>query len=755
MRCGWLTVLLGCSLLVEAQPASQNASLPGYSPQAAAKEMQWEEKFRALPSPDNLRADMQHLTARPHHVGSPYDKENAEWMRDRFREWGWDAQIETFYVLFPTPKERVLELIAPGTFKAKLQEPAVPVDPTSSQQSEQLPTYNAYSVDGEVSAPLVYVNYGTRDDFDQLDRLGISVKGAIVIARYGHAWRGIKPKVAAERGAIGCIIYSDPRDDGYGDGVTYPAGPSRPKDSVQRGAVTDTFYPGDPLTPGVGATKDAKRMAIKDSPQITKIPVLPISYGDAQPLLEAIGGQAVPEDWRGGLPITYRLGPGPAKVHLRVASNWDIKPIYDVIAKIPGSTEPDQWVIRGNHHDAWVNGADDPISGMVAVLEEARSIGELVKQGWKPRRTLIYCAWDGEEPGLLGSTEWVETHIQELKQHAVMYVNSDSTARGFLHVSGAHSLEQMINAVEKEVPDPETRFNIWERARLMRIARAKSADLRAELRHREDLRISALGDGSDYSPFIDYAGIPSLNMGFGGEDAGGVYHSIYDDFYWYTHFSDSKFVYGRALAETAGTAMMRMADAEVLDYDFTDVADTMRTYVNELETQLKQTRAEIEERNRELDEEAFAAVADPEKTDVPPKREAVPPYLNMAPLENGVTTLTRSAERYQKAMTAAAKSGALYDDANSRAVDDLLMKVERATLREQGLPGRPWYKNQVYAPGAYTGYGVKTLPGVREAMDQHDWATADKESVVIGSVLNDESKAIDAVSEKLESLAGR
>ncbi|MDQ2944667.1 MAG: M28 family peptidase, partial [Acidobacteriota bacterium] len=481
--------------------------------------------------------------------------------------------------------------------------------------------------------------------------------------------------------------------------------------------------------------------------------VLPISYGDAQPFLEALGGQVVPETWRGGLPITYHVGPGPAKVHLKMISNWDIKPIYDVIAEIPGETEPDQWVIRGNHHDAWVNGADDPVSGLVSEMEEARAMGELLKQGWKPRRTILYCAWDAEEPGLIGSTEWVETHAKEVRDHAVMYLNSDNTGRGFLRVNGAHSLERFINAVARDIPDPETKLTVSQRARLQRIASAEDPEARTEARKREDLRIAALGDGSDYSPFLDYVGVPSLDLRFGGEDTGGVYHSIYDDFYWYTHFSDTEFVYGRALAQTAGTAMLRMADAELLPYDFTNVADTIHTYSDELKKQAKMTQDEITERNRELDEGVFQAIADPKKPYSLPKRETVPPYLNFAPIENGATALTRSAEHYQEVLSSAqANGGAVLNLPTIDAVNDLLLLVERTNLREEGLPGRPWYKNQIYAPGAYTGYGVKTLPGVREGMDQHDWATADRETPVIGSVLEDEGRAIGAAADKLAAM---
>ncbi len=494
---------------------------------------------------DNVRENNRRMSARPHHVGSPYDKDNAEWILSKFKEWGFDAHIETFRVLFPTPKERVVELVQPTQFRAKLQEPAVPGDPTSSQSSEQLPTYNAYSIDGDVTAPLVYVNYGSREDYEQLDRLGISVKGAIVIARYGEAWRGTKPKVAGEHGAIGCIIYSDPRDDGYFQGDDYPKGGWRPKDGVQRGSVMDTDYPGDPLTPGVGATADAKRLPISEAKTITKIPVLPISYADALPLLSALAGPVAPEKWRGALPITYHIGPGPAKVHLKVTSNWDMKPVNDVIATLRGSGAPDQWVIRGNHFDAWVNGADDPLSGMSAVLEEARMLGELHKQGWTPKRTIIYCAWDGEEPGLLGSTEWVETHGDELQKHAAAYINSDSNGRGFFHASGSHDLEKLTNDVIREIQDPEKNIPVWQRARLSRIANAKNQEDRAEIRKRAELTIGALGDGSDYASFLDHAGISALNIGYGGENDADSYHSIYDDFYWYTHFVDTDFSYGR------------------------------------------------------------------------------------------------------------------------------------------------------------------------------------------------------------------
>jgi len=731
-------------------------TLFGYSAESSRAERQWEEKLRAIPSPENLRAYMQHLAARPHNVGSPYDKENAEWILAKFKEFGLDAHIEQFDVLYTTPKERVVELVEGGPkFTAKLQEPAVSQDPTSSQQNEQLPTYHAYSIDGDVTAPLVYVNFGVPEDYEQLERMGVSVKGAIVIARYYHSWRGIKPKVAAEHGALGCLIYSDPHEDGFVQGDTFPAGAWRPKDGVQRGSVADMpIYPGDPLTPGVGATKNAKRLAIKDAQTITKIPVLPISYADAQPLLAALTGRVAPDGWRGGLGLTYHIGPGPAKVHLKVKSNWDTKPVYDVIAKIPGSTFPDEWILRGNHHDAWVNGAEDPTSGMVAVLEEARAFGELLKSGWKPKRTIFLFAWDGEEPGLLGSTEYAEEHYDDLRAHAVAYVNSDSNGRGYLGVEGSHTLEKFSNDVARDISDPETKLSVWKRDRLRQIANAKSSDQRKEIRERADLRIPALGSGSDYTAFLQHDGVASLNIGFGGEDGGGIYHSIYDDFYWYTHFSDTDFVYGRALAQTGGTAVMRLADADLLPFEFGDFADTVQTYVKELKALAQKSQDDIRERNREIEEGLFKATDDPHQPLVAPAAETVPPHLNFAPLENAAEELTHSAGEYRKAFEQASANGvAALASASLTEVNHLLMESERKLTNSAGLPNRPWFKHQLYAPGFYTGYAVKTVPAVREAIEQKQWKQADEAIVVVAGVLRDEAALVSSAAAKLSAAA--
>ena len=731
------------------------AHLTGYSSDTLSVEHSWEKKFQEGVMPANIRENMRRLSARPHHVGSPYDKDNAEWILAKMKEWGFDARIETFNVLFPTPKERVVELLEPTKFTAKLQEPELAFDPTSNQTAEQLPTYNAYSADGDVTAPLIYVNYGDREDYEQLDRLGISAKGAIVIARYGEGWRGTKPKVAAEHGAIGCIIYSDPKGDGFFQGDDYPAGGWRPREGVQRGSVMDTDYPGDPLTPGVGATADAKRLSIQQAKTITKIPVLPISYADALPLLSALKGPVAPENWRGGLSITYHVGPGPAKVHLKVLSNWDIKPIYDVIGTLHGADDG-QWILRGNHHDAWVNGADDPISGQAEMLEEARMLGELHRQGWAPKRTIIYCAWDGEEPGLLGSVEWVETHVSDLRKHAVAYINSDSNERGYFFPGGTQDLQNFISGVARGVEDPETHMTVFDRSHLYSIAKAKDAEERKDLRARNDLVVTALGDGSDFTAFQDFAGISTLDISFGGEDDGDQYHSIYDDFYWYTHFIDTDFVYGRALAQTGGTAMMRLADADLIPYDYSPQAEAIAKYEEELEKLLKDKQDEFTERNLQLKEGVFTATADPRKPSVPPPVETVPPYMNFAPMKNAIDLLKKSSERYSKALADWQAKGS--HPLSAQALEPInadLLGISRLFLNEKGLPERPWFKNQIYAPGAYTGYGAKPIAAVREYMDEKKWREAEAQVPQVAQVIENVAAGIGKAADDLEKAVAR
>jgi N-acetylated-alpha-linked acidic dipeptidase len=738
---------------VPAAPEKQGEpTQPTASPAPITEAHPQEAKFRTIPDPARMRENMRRLSARPHHVGSPYDKDNAEWLLARFKEYGWDAKIEQFDVLFPTPKERLVEMVAPKPFKLKLQEPPEKVDPTSGQTAEQLPTYNAYSIDGDVTGPLVYVNYGRPQDYEELERYGISVKGAIVIARYGQSWRGIKPKVAAEHGAVGCIIYSDPKDDGYFGDEVFPKGPMRNPDGVQRGSVADMpTHPGDPLSPGFGSVPGAQRLALNEAKTLTKIPVLPISYGDARPLLEAITGPVAPESWRGGLPFTYHLGPGASKVHMKLAFNWDTKPLYDVIARINGSTFPDEWIVRGNHHDAWVNGAEDPISGTAEQLEEARAFGELLKSGWRPKRTIIYAAWDGEEPGLLGSTEWAETHAEELQKKAVLYINTDGNDRGFLSAQGSHTLEHFVNDVARNIQDPETNGSVWKRLRAHEISDAKSADDRKEIRDRTDLRIRALGSGSDYTPFLQHLGIASLNLGYDGEDDGGIYHSIYDDFYWYTNFSDKDFVYGRALAQTVGTAVLRLSDADVLPFEFSNLADTVQSYIKDLQKLLKDRQDKIKEQNKQIDDGVFAAVNDPRRPLLPPKKEQVPPAINFAVLENASAKLTEAADRYKKALTAAKGKLGTNKEALA-ALNAKLIQSERQFMAPNGLKRRPWFKHMLYAPGYYTGYAVKTMPGVREGIEQKEYADADAEAAKLADVLNKQAAWIDSASEVLEGV---
>jgi N-acetylated-alpha-linked acidic dipeptidase len=738
------TLLLILATVTFAQPPAP-PPIYGFTPANASAERELEARFDAKLNRENLRSWMQRLSARPHHLGSPYDRENAEFLASLFRSWGYDTQIETFTVLFPTPKTRLVELIAPERFTAALAEKPMAEDATTAQTAEQLPTYNAYSIDGDVTGDLVYVNHGVPKDYEELERRAIDVRGKIVIARYGGSWRGIKPKVAAEHGAIGCIIYSDPRDDGYFRGDVYPKGPFRSETGAQRGSVADMpLYPGDPLTPGVGATADAKRLDRSQAPTITKIPVLPISYADALPLLRALGGPMAPADWRGALPIPYHLGAGPARVHLKLEFDWKLVPANDVIARLRGSERPDEWIVRGNHHDAWVNGASDPISGLVAELEEARAIGELAKSGWRPKRTLIYAAWDGEEQGLLGSTEWVETHMAELQQHAVVYINSDSTSRGFLDAGGSHTLERFVTQVARDVPDPERGVSVLDRRRAYNVVNSSSADERNDLRDRADLRLDALGSGSDYTPFIQHAGIASLSIGYGGEAAGGSYHSIFDSFAHYTRFGDPKFDYGIAQAKTTGRMVLRLANADVLPFEVSNFAETVGRYASELQKLAESARSQAEESNRQVRENLAELASDPNEPFVAPKPQEPVPYLNFAPLQNAVARLQKSARGFESARSAMESS----PDGASRqqALDEALMHLERSLTRDEGLPRRPWFRHQIYAPGFYTGYDVKTLPGVREAIEQRNWSEAGQQIEVVARVIDGYAARLDEIA---------
>ncbi|MDB5195916.1 MAG: family peptidase [Flaviaesturariibacter sp.] len=713
-----LCLSAGFSALLFTAQAQQK--LIGFSEVSSTKQVGWEKQFDAQLNAQNLDTWMKFLSSHPHHVGSPQGKANADYMANLFRSWGYQTEISTYYVLFPTPKTRLVELLGAKPYKAKLEESGIAEDKTSGQKSEQLPSYNAYSADGDVTAELVFVNRGIPADYEELERMGIDVKGKIVIAKYGGSWRGIKPKVAYEHGAVGCLIYSDPADDGYSQGDVYPVGAFRPKDGVQRGSVMDMpVYPGDPLTPGIGATKDAKRLDRKDAITIMKIPVLPISYEDALPLLQSLSGQVVPASWRGGLPITYHVGPSREKVHLKTEFNWDIKPVNNIIAKLPGNEFPNQWVMRGNHHDGWVNGAEDPLSGMVAELEEARSIGELAKGGYRPKRTIVYCAWDGEEPALLGSTEWAEDHQQELAQNAVAYINTDGSGRGFIGASGSHTLEPFFNQIMEAVVDPQTGISIKERRYNKSLVDADKAG-RAKLLENKIIKLGALGAGSDYSPFIQHLGIASMNLSFGGEDEAGVYHSIYDSYDHYTKFGDPGFQYGIALAKTAGRITMRLANADVLPFDFGSFSKTVADYATEVKTLLDNQRTETEMENRLIKSGAYASARDPKKAYATPKEKEPVPYLNFSELENSLMQLKALADDYGKMIA----NGANLSPEKQAALNEILFKAERSLISDAGLPRRPWYKHEIYAPGFYTGYGVKTLPAIREAIEQRNWKEA-------------------------------
>lgn len=736
------TVLLFLLCTVSIFTWSQSKSISGFTGESASTQTATEEKFDSYLKADNLDQWMKRLSARPHHLGSDYGKQNAEFMRDLFRSWGYEAEIETFQVLFPTPKIRLLEMTAPTKFKARLDEPALKEDATSGQLKEQLPVYNCWSPDGDVIAELVFVNFGVPDDYDQLERLGIDVKGKIVIAKYGGSWRGIKPKVAQEHGAIGCIIYSDPEEDGYFQGDVYPKGAFKNQYGAQRGSVQDMpVYPGDPLTPGYGSTADAKRIARSEAANLIKIPVLPISYGDAQPLLAALNGPVAPQTWRGALPLTYHIGPGPAKVHIKLEFDWKTVPCYNVIAKLKGSEFPDEWVVRGNHHDAWVNGASDPLSGMVAVLEEARAVSELVKTGWKPKRTLVYCAWDGEEPSLIGSTEWVETHADELQQKVVAYINSDGNSRGFLGAQGSHTLETLISEVARDVTDPQTGVSVFERSKSNQVVNAANPKLKKEILGKKTLTIGALGAGSDYSPFIQHLGIPSVNLGFGGEGRGGEYHSIYDSYDHYKRFKDPNHSYGIALAKTAGRITLRLASVDVLPFDFKSFHRTVNGYLAEVMTLLDNMREATDVENQMIKEKRYEYANDPTKTYFPPVAKDPVPFLNFSELQNAMASLEKTANQFSDLQAANAKPKTSIAQLNKT-----IYQIEQKLLSEKGLPRRGWYRHIIYAPGFYTGYGVKTLPGIREGIEQRNWNEAQEQIDIV-------VKAIEAYTKQLEDVS--
>ncbi|MGA7297460.1 MAG: alpha/beta fold hydrolase [Rhodanobacteraceae bacterium] len=736
---------------------SDDSGMLGFTADGARLQRALEQRFDSALNAGDLRAWMKRMASQPNHVGSLHDKANAQFMLEKFRDWGWDAHIETFDVLYPTPKSVAMQLLSPVRYDARLHESPVAGDATSSLPGA-LPPFNAYGADGDVTADLVYVNYGMPDDYKALARHGIDVRGKIVITRYGGGWRGLKPKLAQEHGAVACLIYSDPRNDGYFQGDIYPKGGWRPADGVQRGSVLDMQqFPGDPLTPGYGSTANAKRVALADARTVLKIPVLPISWADATPLLHALGGPVAPENWRGALPLTYHMGPGPARVHVSVKSNWDRKPIYDVIARIKGSTWPDQWVVRGNHHDGWVFGAWDPLAGNVAMLAEAKAIGTLLKSGWRPRRTLVYASWDGEEPGLLGSTEWVETHADELQAKAVMYVNSDTNARGYLFAGGSHSLQHLLNQVAAGVDDPETSASVSQRRRAVELISAsehKGDDKKIGrlMNTGMDVPIEALGSGSDYSAFLEHLGIASLNLGFGGEDDdAGIYHSRYDSFDHYIRFGDPTFAYGVALAKVAGHIVLRSANARVLPMRFDDFSATLDRYVDELHALVKKTRKQTAQQHDLLKMGVWELGSDPKHPQLPPQRLSDMPKIELADLDMAAHKLAESATAWRTAWHDAAAAGLKFSPVQLTRINRAMARMEQDLTDADGLPGRGWYRHMIYAPGLLTGYGVKTIPGVREAIEGRRWAEADKYAVISARVLDRYRGQLDQLTAMLQA----
>jgi len=709
---------------------AQQKNITGFTSASSAQEIKTEQTFDQSLSAPRIGETIKELSAFPHHLGSAGSKAVAEKILQKYKSYGLNAHIETYYVLFPTPKTRTLELTGPTKYTALLKEPPLAEDATSGQDG-QLPTYNAWSADGDVSAQLVFVNYGLPEDYEKLAAMGVDVKGKIVIAKYGRSWRGIKPKVAYEHGAIGCIIYSDPRDDGYSAGDVYPKGAFKNEYGVQRGSVMDlVIYPGDPLTPGTGATKDAKRLDRKDAATILKIPVLPISYHDAQPLLAALDGPVATGEWSGSLPITYHVGPGKATVHLKMEFDWNIVPAYDVIATIKGSKYPDEWVMRGNHHDAWVNGASDPISGQSAMLDEAKALGDLLKTGWRPKRTIVYCSWDGEEPGLIGSTEFAEKHDKELQEKAVVYINSDDNGRGFLSEGGSQALEPFMDEIAQNVTDPQTNVSVFDRQKAAELVNTASAKEKKELFERKGRRLESLGSGSDFSSFLQHLGVPTLDLNYGGENDGGEYHSIYDSYDNYRRFKDPDFKYGVALAQTAGHAVLRMANAELLPFDFRNLHATIDRFTTELTDLTKSMHESTAIDNALIKANDYTLAADPTRHLQSPVVKDTVPALDFTALKTALDSLKKSADKLAVNWQKQSQTDIDHDKLNKA-----LYHAEQELLDAGGLPRRPWYKHTLYAPGLYTGYGVKTLPGIREAIEQRNWTEAQQQIGVVAAAV--------------------
>jgi N-acetylated-alpha-linked acidic dipeptidase len=680
------------------------ARIRGFSAAASAAEVQRERELKAAPSPSLAEADFDVMTAEPHHVGSPYEIKLAGYVADTFQQFGLEASRYEYSVLVPWPGERRIDIVAPDQLKLQVEEESIPGDKWAAMPGI-LPAYNVYSPSGDVTGDIVYVNYGIPADYDTLKALGVDVRGKIVLARYGGSWRGIKPKVAAAHGAVGCVIYSDPHEDGYFQGDVYPEGPFRGWGMIQRGSVMDMpHYPGDPSTPDRPSKPGVERIPMDKIETFSPIPVQPMSYRDGVEILKRLGGKVVPDDWRGALPVMYHIGPGPARVHMKLQMDYGQRRLINVTGKITGGQFPDQWVIVGSHRDAWVFGASDSVSGHVSMMSVARAMGDMVKKGWKPRRSVLFVSWDGEEPGLLGSTEWVEDLTSELKAKAAVYVNRDAGAGGLIFSGSAvHSLTPFLYEVAQSIrPDgaPKTLYDGWlERSR----EQAPTRDGRPMLK---TPTVGALGSGSDYTALLDHLGVASMDIGLNGRGGDGTYHSTYDDPAWFKTFIDPQFKYSVLAAQVTGVVLLRLADAEVLPFDYDSYAGQILDYIHEIE-QLAIKGSPAGAKTVDFAGLAAGAIAFAKAgTGVRQDAEAL---------------LTRAGG----GSSAAADQNALAD------INRRLIMAERDLIEPAGLPDRPWFKHVIYAPGLYTGYGVKTIPGVREAIDAGNYPRAAEQARIV------------------------
>jgi len=718
-----LISFLICALLVSSasfqSTKSQStpvAPIDGFTTESSANERRWEEAFQRIPASDSAREHLRRLTAEPHVAGTKEDYATAIYVRDKIRSYGISSELNEYDVLLNYPKQpAIVELITPRRrVRLQVKEAVVPEDPSSSSP-KIIPLFNGYSPSGDVTAPLVYANYGLPPDYAALKKLGVDVKGKIVIARYGNSFRGVKAKVAEDNGAIGLIIYSDPADDGYAQGDVFPKGPWRPESSAQRGSVQYLFQaPGDPLTPGRPSIPGEPRLKMEDANNLTRIPVQPISYGDAKQLLEPLGGPVRPDGFQGALPFSYHVGGTDAvKVHLKTVMDYKIRKIWNVISRIEGNEEKDRWVIMGNHRDAWTFGAVDPNSGSTAMLEAARGFGQLLKSGWQPRRTIVMCSWDGEEYGLLGSTEWAEHYAEELKQKAVVYLNMDAAVSGAnFGASSVPSMWKMIRAATRDVQDPKSGKSIyqqWQDSSRARRADAEMTNAQSSDTAIAEARIGALGSGSDYTPFLQHLGVSSIDMGFGGDY--GVYHSAYDSFYWMSHFGDPTFAYHVTAARIWGLIAMRMAGAEGLPFDYRDYA----TQISEF----------FEESMKNAKRRNLASGFD-EK----PMRDAIKRFLEEA----------ERTEKGRQDAVSSLRSGTA--DKKLGRINDALIAVERALTDSRGLRGRTWYRHQIYAPGTYTGYAAQPLPDFRQALEDRNTTNAREALERIVEALNRGSEVL-------------